>query len=149
MGSRSKILQKITKNSKFLKKKWKNLTFFWKIFENFLSPKIEIFKKFFLDKKTILPYSWDQITSICIVFWPKMEKKNSNFLDLEFFPKIKKKLWANFVGLVPTNCSHRWTEIRYTSLASVLKSSGKPNELKKNWIVQCYHQIQCPKGTAR
>ena len=25
------------------KKNWKNLTFFWKIFENFLSPKIEIF----------------------------------------------------------------------------------------------------------
>ena len=74
------------------------------------------------------------------------KKKISNFLDLEFFPKIKKKLWANFVGLFPTKCSHWWTEIRYTSLASVLKSSGKPNELKKKLNCTMLSPNSVPEG---
>ena len=150
MGSRSKILQKITKNSKFLKQKLKKINIFLKNFWKFSKSKNQNFLKFIFGQKNyfgvLLRPNYIDLHSSLTQNW---KKKFSIFLDLEFFPKIKKSLWANFVGLVPTKCSHWWTEIRYTSLASVLKSSGKPNELKKNWMVQCYHQIQCPKGTAR
>ena len=52
----------------FEKKNWKNLTNFSKIFEIFLSQKIEKFKKFFLVAKIIFLYFWDQNTTIWMFF---------------------------------------------------------------------------------
>ena len=54
-----------------------------------------------MDKKTVFPYSWDQNTSICIIFWPKIEKKFWFFLDLEFFSKNLKTFVSNFCGARP------------------------------------------------
>ena len=55
-------------------------------------------------KKTIFPYPWDQITSICIVFWPKIEKIIFNFFGHRiFFQKLKKNCEQILWGSSPQN----------------------------------------------
>ena len=51
MGSRSKILQKITKNLKFLKKKMKKFNIFLKNFGKFSKSKNRNFSKIFFGQK--------------------------------------------------------------------------------------------------
>ena len=54
-------------------------------------------------KKTILTYPWDQITSICKVFFPKIEKIIFDFFGHRIFSKIWKNFVSNFCGA----CSHK------------------------------------------
>ena len=54
-------------------------------------------------KKTILTYPWDQITSICIVFCPKIGKIIFDFFGHRIFSKIWKNFVSNFCGA----CSHK------------------------------------------
>ena len=150
MGSRSKILQKITKNSKFLKKKLKKINIFLKNFWKFSKSKNRNFLKFIFGQKNyfgvLLRPNYIDLHSSLTQNW----KKNFRFFwTYNFFQKLRKVCEQILWGSSPQNA--HTDELKFDILLWPQSWSPLENRMnwKKNWMVQSYHQIQCPKGTAR
>ena len=133
MGSHTKNLQKRTKNLKILKKKLKKFDKFFKIFWKFSKSENRKFLKFFFNQKNCFPVTLRSNYIDPHRFLTQNRMKKFSIFWTEFFPKIRKILWAIFVGPGPTKCSHWETKVRLIYCPHSLSSTGQIEKTKK-WV---------------